>query len=304
METIRVRVPATSANCGPGFDCLGLALELYNTFTFTHDAGSTANTYSFTGFDAELLEKEDQSQNLVGRAMDVVFAEAGEAPQYGHIHSDTNIPPSRGLGSSSTAIVAGLLLANKLLKKPLSKERLVELANRIEGHPDNVAPALLGNLICAVNAEAGLFYTSVMIPTDVFFAVAVPEVTVSTEYARSVLPKEISHHEATANVSHAALFVTALQQDKPEFLKVALEDYLHVPYRKKLIPHCEDVFNAALAKGAHGATISGSGSTLIAYCPASAAADVAEAMKNVFETNGIACKSYVLKPDTIGAAYV
>lgn len=304
MESIKVRVPATSANCGPGFDCLGLALELYNTFTFTLEPNSSANTYSFAGFDADMLEQEDQSQNLVGKAMTAVFEEAQEEPKYGHIHSDTHIPPSRGLGSSSTAIVAGLLLGNKLLKKPLSKEELVELANRIEGHPDNVAPALLGNLICAVNSTESLLYTSVHIPEDVVFAVAVPEVAVSTEYARSVLPKTISHHDATVNVSHAALFVTALQQDKPEFLKVALEDYLHVPYRKELIPHCEAVFAEALDKGAYGATISGSGSTLIAYCPAEAAGAVAEAMKTVFESHGIDCKAYVLKPDTIGATYV
>lgn len=304
MESITVRVPATSANCGPGFDCLGLALELYNTFTFTFEPNSSANTYSFAGFDADMLEKEDQSQNLVGKAMAAVFEEAKEAPKYGHVHSETDIPPSRGLGSSSTAIVAGLLLANKLLTKPLTKDELVELANRIEGHPDNVAPALLGNLICAVNSAAGLLYTSVDIPKDVVFAVAVPEVAVSTEYARSVLPKTISHHDATVNVSHAALFVTALQQDKPEFLKVALEDYLHVPYRKELIPHCEAVFAEALDRGAYGATISGSGSTLIAYCPARAAEAAAESMKRVFESHGIACKAYVLKPDTIGATYV
>lgn len=304
MKKLVVQVPATSANCGPGFDCLGLALKLYNTFTFTYDEEATHNTYSFSGFDAELLEQEDQSQNLVGRAMAFVFEAAQEAPKFGHIGSHSDIPPSRGLGSSSTAIVAGLMLANGLVTKPLNREELLVLANKIEGHPDNVAPALLGNLVCAVNHETGLLHTTIPLPDELVFAVAVPDVAVATEYARSVLPKEITHTKASTNVSHATLFVTALLQHKLEYLNIALEDYLHVPYRKTLIPHCEEVFAEALQKGAYGATISGSGSTLIAYCPKEQAQAVADAMKSVFETAGIACKAYVLRADTAGAIYI
>ncbi|KAF1682387.1 homoserine kinase [Veillonella sp. R32] len=304
MEPIIVKVPATSANCGPGFDSLGLALELYNTFTFTPDQAASANTYTFAGFDAELLAKEDQSHNLVGFAMEQVFKTAKATPVYGAIHSEAAIPPSRGLGSSSTAIVAGLLLANKTLETPLSTHELLLLANSIEGHPDNVAPALLGNLVCAVNHASGLLYTTVNLPEELVFAVVVPEVTVATEYARSVLPKTITHKDAVTNVSHATLLVTALLQHKLDYLRIALEDTLHVPYRKTLIPHCEDVFNAALTKGAYGATISGSGSTLIAYCPRKVAEDVKVAMANVFNEAGIACHAYVLEADTTGAQYV
>ena len=304
MEKITVQVPATSANCGPGFDSLGLALELYNIFTFTPDETATVNKYTFSGFDAETLAKEDQSQNLVGQAMGAVFQKANTEPVYGLIHSETVIPPSRGLGSSSTAIVAGLLLANRLLSKPLTAHDLLVLANDIEGHPDNVAPALLGNLVCAVNYPNELLYTTVALPEELLFAVVVPEVSVSTEYARSVLPKMIAHKEAVANVSHATLFVTALLQHKLDCLRIALEDYLHVPYRKTLIPHCDEVFNAALKAGAYGATISGSGSTLIAYCPRSTAQTVANRMGDVFNTNNIPCRTYVLKADTMGARYV
>ncbi|WP_251440343.1 homoserine kinase [Veillonella intestinalis] len=304
MESIVVQVPATSANCGPGFDSLGLALELYNTFSFTPDEMATTNTYTFAGFDANLLAKEDQTHNLVGFAMAQVFKKANVKPLYGTIHSEAAIPPSRGLGSSSTAIVAGLMLANATLSSPLSTHDLLILANEIEGHPDNVAPALLGNLVCSVNHESGLLYTTVDLPEELVFAVVVPEVTVATEYARSVLPKEIAHKEAVANVSHATLFVTALLQHKLEYLSVALEDYLHVPYRKALIPHCEEVFAAALANGAYGATISGSGSTLIAYCPRSSAELVKDAMAQVFTENGIASHAYVVEADTEGAKYV
>ena len=112
MQSITVQVPATSANCGPGFDCLGVALNLYNLFNFEPDTDATSNTYTFEGFGADLLEQEDHSQNLVGIAMERVFKEVNTTPVYGRIHSNTQIPPSRGLGSSSTAIVCGLLLAN------------------------------------------------------------------------------------------------------------------------------------------------------------------------------------------------
>ena len=119
MTTIRVQVPATSANCGPGFDCLGLALNLYNIFEFTPDANATSFSYTFHGYGADILEKEDPKKNLIGIAIEQVFAKAQEPIQYGHITSETLIPPSRGLGSSSTAIVGGLLLANNLVNKPL-----------------------------------------------------------------------------------------------------------------------------------------------------------------------------------------
>ncbi|SUP40931.1 homoserine kinase [Veillonella criceti] len=304
MNPIVVKVPATSANCGPGFDSLGLALELYNTFTFMPDETATCNTYTFDGFDAELLAKEDQANNLVGYAMQQVFAKVAVSPIYGTIHSEAAIPPSRGLGSSSTAIVAGLLLANATLATPLSKHELLLLANEIEGHPDNVAPALLGNLVCAVNHEQGLLYTTVTLPDELVFAVVVPDVIVSTEYARSVLPKAIAHKEAVANVSHATLFVTALLQHKLDYLRIALEDYLHVPYRKSLIPYCDDVFKVALEQGAYGATISGSGSTLIAYCSRQSVNQVKEAMAEIFVQNNIACHAYIVEADTVGASYI
>ena len=122
MNTVRVQVPATSANCGPGFDCLGLALNLYNIFSFTPDVNATEYTYTFEGFGADILRAEDPKKNLIGFAMDQVFATVQEPIQYGHISSETLIPPSRGLGSSSTAIVGGLLLANALVKHPLSRK--------------------------------------------------------------------------------------------------------------------------------------------------------------------------------------
>lgn len=303
--SIAVRVPATSANCGPGFDSLGLALAMYNTFTFTPMEGADTYSYTFQGLGADILEQENPEDNLIGESMKKLFAVVGEEGVFGRIDVSIAIPPARGLGSSSTAIVAGLMLANRLVKKPLSKEAMLELANEMEGHPDNVAPALLGDLICAVqDGAAGLCYGKISVPDSLRFAVVVPDVLVSTEYARSVLPTQIAHKKAVANVGRAALLVTALQQNKPELLAVALEDMLHVPYRKELIPCCDEVFAAAREAGAYGSTISGSGSTLIAYCNESTAHQVVEAMVQVFLRNGIECIGKVLTADANGADYI
>ena len=304
MNTVRVQVPATSANCGPGFDCLGLALNLYNIFRFTPDENASEYTYTFEGFGADILRAEDPKKNLIGFAMDQVFATAQEPIRYGHITSETLIPPSRGLGSSSTAIVWGLLLANALVKHPLSKEELLVIANRMEGHPDNVAPAIYGNLCCATGLKNKVLNTVISIPPELHFAVVVPEVMVSTEYARSVLPNHIPFKEAVQNVSHASLFVTSLITHQLSNLSVALDDNLHVPYRKTLIPHCDEVFEAAKVAGAYGATISGSGSTLIAYVDKTHVQEVAKAMGAVFTANEIENKIYCLEADTTGALII
>lgn len=304
METIRVQVPATSANCGPGFDCLGLALNLYNIFTFTPLEDATEYTYTFEGFGADILRMEDPKKNLIGFAMDQVFATVQEPIRYGHITSETLIPPSRGLGSSSTAIVGGLLLANTLVKNPLTKEELLVIANRMEGHPDNVAPAIYGNLCCATGLKTKVLNTVIPVPEELHFAVIVPEVLVSTEYARSVLPNHIPFKEAVQNVSHASLFVTSLITHQLDNLSIALEDNLHVPYRKALIPYCDDVFMAAKTEGAYGATISGSGSTLIAYTDKCHVENVAKAMGEVFTSHGVENKIYCLEADTKGARII
>lgn len=304
MKQVQVQVPATSANCGPGFDCLGLALELYNVFTFVPDELATEYSYTFTGLGADLLEQEDPNNNLIGHAMDQVFAKAQEPIQYGHITSDTNIPPSRGLGSSSTAIVGGLLLANSLITNPLSKEELLIIANRMEGHPDNVCPAIYGNLCCAYGTKDKILNTVIPIPEELYFAVVVPEVLVSTEYARSVLPQHVPFKEAVHNVGFASLFVSSLITGQLDNLSVALDDNLHVPYRKTLIPHCDDVFSAAKGAGAYGATISGSGSTLIAYATKDKVEVVAKAMGDTFTNNNVENKIYVLKADSEGAKVV
>lgn len=301
MKTITVRVPATSANCGPGFDCLGLALHIYNTFTF-EEREEKGFTFTFEGEGAHLLKDETEDTSLVFKAMKKVLAPKGIELKGGHLHSSMSIPPSRGLGSSSTAIVAGLYIGNAFLEEPLSKEELLTLATEMEGHPDNVCPAIFGSLCCASYEEGKVYYNVLPLPEELTFAVVIPEVIVPTVKARAALPDHLSYKATVHNISHTALLVSSLILKDWTTLGVALEDEIHVPYRKALIPHCEEVFQVAKEAGAMGATISGSGSTLIAYCKENGAS-IAEKMKAVFTRNGIEAKAFEIRAEIEGAQY-
>ena len=296
-----VQVPATSANCVPGFDCVGLALTLYNLFSFEpHEDQTLPMEVSFEGLGADLLEKEDSSSNLTLLAMKKVYEIAGKTMPTGKLHSITQIPPSRGLGSSSTAIVGGLVLANHMLGNPMEKMDLVRLGTRMEGHPDNVCPAIYGSLCCAMADGYDVLHTTIRVPQEISFVVVSPEVQLSTEKARAILPTMISFKEAVQNVGCASLFVSAMEQGKWHYLRKAMHDNLHVPYRIGLIPNGKEVLEAGLAAGALGTTISGAGSTLIAYCLENEE-EVAKAMVSAFEEAGIKAVANLLKVDTMGA---
>lgn len=296
-----VRVPATSANCGPGFDCVGLALTLYNQFSFEpHDDQSLPMEVSFEGLGAEILEQEDSRTNLTLQAMKKIYEIVGGTLPKGKLHSISNIPPCSGLGSSSTAIVGGLMLANHMLGEPMEKMDLVRLGTRIEGHPDNVCPAIYGSLCCAMADGYDVLHTTIRVPQEISFVAVTPNVQLPTEKARAILPKTIAYKEAVQNVGCASLFISAMQQGKWHYLRKAMHDNLHVPYRITLIPNGEAVLLAGLQAGALGTTISGAGSTLIAYCLDHEKA-VAAAMVKAFEDAGIEAVANLLKVDTKGA---
>ena len=267
MNTVRVQVPATSANCGPGFDCLGLALNLYNIFSFTPDVNATEYTYTFEGPGADILRAEDPKKNLTGFAMDQVFATAQEPIQYGHITSETLIPPSRGLGSSSTAQVGGLLLANALVKHPLSKEELLVIANRMEGHPDNVAPAIYGNLTISsyLNEKVSTVVTEF---PEVSFIAYVPNYELRTKDSRGVLPKGLSYREAVTASSVANVAIAALMKGDMVIAGRAIEsDRFREHYRQGLIKEFPKIKMLAKKNGAYATYLSGAGPTVMVLAP-------------------------------------
>jgi len=259
---ITVIVPATSANCGPGYDSLGLACNLYNDFTF--------EILDTPGFALEVIgEGEDRlradGRNLAFLSFLKVWNEVRGTRIGLKVTMQNRIPLSRGLGSSSTAIVAGLVAANLLTGSTLTKERLLNYATEIEGHPDNVAPALLGGITISYMDRSGAHSLRFLPQKELRFIAVVPDQPLSTHKARQAIPQHIPHQDAVFNASRTALYVGALMSGNYQYLNAALEDRLHQPYRIPLITGTEAVFEAAKANGAYGAIISGAGSTLMAY---------------------------------------
>ncbi len=281
MNKIGIRVPATTANLGAGFDVFGMALTLYNDMSFAETGDSSKIVCRMTGEGAEELAAAD-ADNLVVYSMQQLAARYRRSLPGGVLTMHNRIPLARGLGSSSAAIVGGLTIAAKLLDLSPSKADLLELAVAIEGHPDNVAPALFGNCVLSARSEHGWETVEYTVPTSWKWVACVPSSPLSTQQARQVLPTMIPHADAVQNVAAAAFFLAALTKEEPRYLYTAFHDRLHVPYRLPLIENGHQVLAAALQAGAYGATISGSGSTLLAVCDAATAPTVAQAMERAF----------------------
>jgi homoserine kinase len=211
-----------------------------------------------------------------------------------------DVPLARGLGSSATAIVGGLVGANQLAGEPLDRFELMKLAIAIEGHPDNVVPALLGGCRLAAGGET---WAICEIPwhESVVPIVAIPDFELSTEQARSVLPAQYSRADAIFNTAHLGLLVRALETGRGDWLRVAMQDRIHQPYRQTLIPGYEAVRAAALGAGAYGMVISGAGPTLIALADTAEAVTVATAMSEAWQVGGITAQQKVLQIDAHGA---
>ncbi|MBN7572515.1 MULTISPECIES: homoserine kinase [Clostridium] len=254
---ITVRVPATSANMGPGFDTLGIALNLYNDFAFRE----IEDGLKFNGMPEEFCNED----NIIYKAMKYCFDKAGYKIKGLEISEiKQNVPVSRGLGSSSTCIVGGLVGANEILGKKFSEEELLEMAVEIEGHPDNVAPALLGGMVVAIVDENKTYYDKIDVKNGIKFISIIPNFRLSTEEARKVLPKEISLKDGVYNVSRAALMVACFSSGKYELLRYACKDAFHQNYRSKLIPGFEEVYNKSYELGALACYLSGAGPTIMA----------------------------------------
>ena len=299
-KSVTVRVPATSANCGPGFDSLGLALTLYNDFTFT----ISDETF---GFSLEVEGEGKDSFHASGRNMAfasflAVWNKITDHKRIGiDVHMHNQVPKSRGLGSSSTAIVAGVTAASILSGANLTLDEILQEANAMEGHPDNVAPAIYGGFTISFQ-ENGVAHTLRTIPKmPLQFIAVVPDMQLSTHMAREAIPKEIPHPDAVFNSSRTALLVAALLENRPDLLQYALEDKLHQPYRAKLIPGLTEVFAAGEEAGAYKCIISGSGSTLLAYASPDKDGDaIGKAMVDAFAHCGQTAVYHILQLNTKG----
>ena len=258
---VTVRVPATTANLGPAFDCMGMALCIWNEIEVR--LGETIRpTVRITGQGEDSLPQDDS--NLVYRAYSRLLQETGRSLPVPVIMCRNEIPLERGLGSSAAAIVGGLVAANHLAGSPLSPQEIMPLAVELEGHPDNVAPALLGGIRIIVPGPESLIAAPVPLPADLRAVLFIPEVSISTADARAVMPATVSLNDALFNVGRTALLVNALTTGRLQDLKAATEDRLHQPHRSHLLPAMRLIIQEALKGGALGAFVSGSGSTVLA----------------------------------------
>ena len=258
---VTVRVPATTANLGPAFDCMGMALCIWNEIDVR--LGETIRpTVRITGQGEDSLPQDDS--NLVYRAYSRLLQETGRSLPVPVITCRNEIPLERGLGSSAAAIVGGLVAANHLAGSPLSPQEIMPLAVELEGHPDNVAPALLGGIRIIVPGPGSLITAPVPLPADLRAVLFIPEVSISTAAARAVMPATVSLNDALFNVGRTALLVNALTTGRLQDLKAATEDRLHQPHRSHLLPAMRLIIQEALKGGALGAFVSGSGSTVLA----------------------------------------
>ncbi len=295
QTTVHVRVPATSANLGPGFDALGLALALHNEVTAVEAEHVRVRV---EGQGAGRLSTGDQ--NVVARGIRLAYEAAGRTFRGAEVACLNRIPPSRGLGSSAAAWVGGLMAGNGLLGSPLSTEAVLSLAARAEGHPDNVAAALLGGLTVSAAGPDGVMAVSLSVPDNLCWVALIPDITAATAEARAVLPPSVPRADAVFNVQRVALLLAALQVGRTDALRVALDDRLHQPYRQRLFPWMPDVADAATRAGALGCVLSGAGPSLLAVVVGDGHA-VARAMEAALARAGIAGAARALAVDTTGA---
>lgn len=287
-DRVSVRVPATSANIGPGFDCLGLAVDLWGTITFERREPTPA---------------DDPMASMAITAALKVFDQVGEAAGPLSVTYEGDIPIARGLGASAVARVGGLVAANELSGRKLDRDELLVIATDLEGHADNVAPAIFGGLQASVVDDGKVLHTAVPLPTGLHCVLFVPEFRIATKDARRVLPDSLSRHDAVHNIGRAALLVAAMARGRFDLLNAATQDKLHQPARSALFPAMTAIFDAARAAGAHAAYLSGSGSTLCAFATANTQG-IADAMAEAARTRDVPGRTIISKPTENGAEVV
>lgn len=291
---LRIRIPASTANLGSGFDSVGIALSLYNYI----EIGAAPGCDISSADGSEVPTGED---NLIYLSAKKVYEKAGLPFRGLKIIEENNVPFARGLGSSSACIVGGIFGANEILGRPFTKNELLDIAAEIEGHPDNVSPALLGGFTANAMEEKNVRYVKADVSEKLVFAAFVPPFELKTADARAVMPKEVSLKDSVFNLSRSAILSASFLSGKYENLKTACEDKLHQPYRLPLIPGGEKIIEESYKNGALAAYISGAGSTMMAIfdCKKEKAEEFAKEILSSGEFEG--WKYFILNADNSGA---
>lgn len=309
---VSVKVPATTANIGPGFDCLGMALPLYNTVTIEETVlpgtGVEINVISESSAIDELaLEHIPLDENsLVYKAVELLYNSIGQTPGELKINIHSSIPVARGLGSSASVIVGALIAANELLGHPADEVALLSIASELEGHPDNITPAIIGGLVFASQEDDGtVIYRKLDWPTEWAITVCIPDFELSTDIARSVLPKEVPMKDAIFNAQRLGMFVQAVHTKDTELMKLALKDRLHQPYRMKLMPGLDKIMdNLRFIDSVLGCVISGAGSSILVISEKNDLDKIKNVVKETWTDQNIKCEIRTMNVEQNGAQIV
>ncbi|HEV8230004.1 MAG TPA: homoserine kinase [Candidatus Limnocylindria bacterium] len=292
---LRVRVPASSANLGPGFDSFAVALPLLAEFELR---SAKAWSVAVDGDGTGIPTGED---NLFVVAARAAAKAAGRDLAPHHVAQRSAIPVARGLGSSAAAIVGGVVAANAMLGGPFDRRSLLRIASEVEGHADNVAAALYGAFTVALPDEGGPVATRLVFPRTWRLCLLIPGSPLSTEEARAVLPSQVSRADAVFNLAHGAALIAAVMRSDGALLALAMADRLHQPARTKLVPALGEIITAAREAGAFGAALSGAGPSVIAVAPARLSARVVSAMEEAAVAAGVPGRGRVARARAAGA---
>ena len=309
---VTVKVPATSANLGPGFDCLGLALPIYNTITIEETVlpgtGIEINLMSENEIIDEMIfdniPKDENS--IVYKAVEMLYNSIGQEPSELKINIQSQIPITRGLGSSASVVVGGLIAANKLLGSPADTTALLSIATEVEGHPDNVAPAILGGFVLSSQEQDGTIMTEKLNwPEEWDITVCIPDFELSTNIARSVLPESVPLQDAVFNAKHLAMFIQAINTKNIKLMKNALHDRLHQPYREKLIPGMKEIMEAFNHEdNVIGTVLSGAGPSMLVISYKYDLDKIKSTVRDIWESLSIKSDIRTLKIENNGAEII
>ena len=309
---ISVKVPATTANLGPGFDCLGMALPVYNTITIEETVlpgtGIEINVMNDNeAADELLMEHIPMDENsIIYKAVELLYNSIGQTPSELKITVQSQIPIARGLGSSASVIVGGLLAANELLGRPADEVALLSIATEVEGHPDNVTPAIVGGLVLSSQEEDGsILYRNLNWPEEWNITVCVPDYELSTEISRSVLPKEVPMEDAVFNAKRLGMFIQAVNTKDAELMKLALQDKLHQPYRMKLVPGLDKIIeNLKHEENVLGCVLSGAGPSIIVISQKNNLDKIKSIIKDTWEDMNVKVNIMTLPVENEGAQII
>ena len=309
---ISVKVPATTANIGPGFDCMGMALPIYNTITIEE------TVLPGTGIEINAINNDSTADNLmfehipmdetsiIYKAVELLYNSIGQTPSELKITVQSQIPIARGLGSSASVIVGGLLAANELLGHPADEVALLSIATEVEGHPDNVTPAIVGGLCITSQEDDGtILYRQLNWPEEWNITVCIPDYELSTDISRSVLPKEVPMGDAVFNAKRLAMFVEAVNTKDAELMKIALQDKLHQPYRMKLVPGLDKIIeNLKHEENVLGCVLSGAGPAILVISQKNDLDKIKSIVKETWEDMNVKVNIMTLPVEPQGAQSV